>query len=683
LPSVAAAAYSRAIKIAAPIEAAAPRSGDSGESSGRFLPGPARKALAALAEVIVDPERLPPDDVAGNVDSYMRGFRAQRKWVVKVALFGLWLYPLRFLKPPFPKMKPDARREFVEKRFIRDITYRRIRIGRHLIQAMFRLSSQMAYLGYYGDSRTFAATGYKPFTERDRFDPKLRDVPAGLPRLSCLSPADLNGDTIEADAVVVGSGAAGAIVAYRLAEAGRRVLVLERGLHLHPSEFEEDEVKQISNLYADGALQLSRDFSFQVLQGMCVGGSTVVNNAVCFDLPDHVRDLWNGPKHEAGLDKARLKESFASVRSWLEVSRPPSDHLQLGADKFVQGIKDLGLGDGPNEVDVVATNISKCPGSGYCNIGCPYGTKLSMLDKVLPEGQKSFGADKLRILPECRAERIETTGGRATAVVARLSDGRKLRAEARTVVVSAGAIASSWLLMESKIAKSRAGRGVCFNMGSPITADFDDVLDSFDGVQISHYLQPEAGSGFVMESWFNPVVSQALNMPGWLDDHRRNMDRFRHLTAAGVLVGTKGNGRLRPALTGGVDIDYSPAREDVQTLVDALKLLCRIYLKAGARRVMPSTFRFHAFTDESQVDELDHYVKNSRYLSIGSGHPQGGNALSGDPGKGVVDPSFRVHGFENLFVCDASVFPTATTVNPQLTVMALAEYAAPGMAEAK
>ena len=68
---------------------------------------------------------------------------------------------------------------------------------------------------------------------------------------------------------------------------------------------------------------------------------------------------------------------------------------------------------------------------------------------------------------------------------------------------------------------------------------------------------------------------------------------------------------------------------------------------------------------------------------FGSGHPQGGNALSSEPGKGVVDPTFRVHGFENLFVCDASVFPTATTVNPQLTVMALAEYAAPGIAEAR
>jgi choline dehydrogenase-like flavoprotein len=670
------------VRIPAPIESTAPRSPD--QATGRrFLPGLAFKALAALAEVAVDAQRLAPERVAGNVDSYMSSFRAQRKWVVKVALVGLWLYPLRFLRPPLPKMDLEARRKFVEKRFIRDIAFGRVRLARRLIQAMFRLSMQMAYLGYYSDKQTFDSVGYKPFTERDRFPEELRSVPAALPRLTCVSPGELDGDTISADAVVVGSGAAGAIVAYRLAEAGRRVLVLERGLHLHPSEFKEDEVQQISNLYADGALQLSRDFSFQVLQGMCVGGSTVVNNAVCFDLPDEVLRRWNGPEHRAGLDERQLRESFETVKRWLQVGEPLSPFLQGGAEKFLEGARRLGLTEPPNEVDVVAANISDCPGSGYCNIGCPYGTKLSMLDKVLPEGQQRFGVDHLRILPECRAERIESRNRRAEAVLARLSNGRKLRVEARTIVVSGGAIASSWLLMQSKIAKSRAGRDVCFNMGSPITADFDGRLDSFDGVQISHYLQPPAERGFVMETWFNPVVSQALNMPGWLDDHRENMRRFRHLTAAGVLVGTTQTARLRPALTGGVDIDYTPGEKDVRTLIEALKLLARIYLEAGALRVMPSTFQFHAFTDESQLDRLDDYVKNSRYLSIGTGHPQGGNALSAEPGKGVVDPSFRVHGFENLFVCDASVFPSATTVNPQLTVMALADYAAPGMAEAK
>jgi choline dehydrogenase-like flavoprotein len=676
LPTAARAPYSRGIRIPAPIESAPSPSDD------RFLPRLGFKALAALAEVVVDVERLPAEKVAANVDSYMGSFRAQRKWVVKVALVGLWLYPLRFFKAPLPKLDPAARREFVKKRFIDDISFRRVRIGRRLIQAMFRLAMQMAYLGYYSDEETFDSVGYVPFTRRTRHAEAVRGLPdrKDLPRVECMSHGDV-GETIEADAVVIGSGAAGAIMAYRLAQQGREVLVLERGLHMHPSDFSENEVEQISNLYADGALQLSRDFSFQVLQGMCVGGSTVVNNAVCFDLPPEVLDTWNGPAHRAGLDERRLAAAFGAAKDLVQVRKPPSERLQLGGDKFLEGAANLGLTDPDYETDVVAANIDNCPGSGYCNIGCPVGSKLSMLDKVLPEGQRLFGVDKLRVLPECRAERIETTDGRAKAVSARLSDGRKIRVEANTVVVSGGAIASSWLLMESGIAKGRAGRNVGFNIASPITADFDDVLDSFDGVQISHYLRPPTGSGFVMESWFNPVVSQALNMPGWLDDHRRNMGRFRHLTAAGVLVGTTKTGRLRNALTGGVDIDYTPAKDDVKTLIKALKLLCRIYLAAGARRVMPSTFRFHEFTDQTQVDELDHYVEHSSYLSIGTGHPQGGNALSEDKGKGVVDPSFRVHGFENLYVCDASVFPTATTVNPQLTVMALAEYAAAGMGE--
>jgi choline dehydrogenase-like flavoprotein len=83
------------------------------------------------------------------------------------------------------------------------------------------------------------------------------------------------------------------------------------------------------------------------------------------------------------------------------------------------------------------------------------------------------------------------------------------------------------------------------------------------------------------------------------------------------------------------------------------------------------------FRSPAELERLDQIVLDPSYIALGTGHPQGGNALGADPRRGVVGPDFRVHGYENLYVCDASVFPSSLTVNPQLTIMSLAHYAAP------
>jgi choline dehydrogenase-like flavoprotein len=656
----------------------------------KYLKPIAFDTLAALAEVTVvrDEEAITPEEVARNVDRYIGKFDARRKWVIPGALTALYFYPLLTLRGPFPLLAPEERRKFVEK-LLSDVGNRRVHFLRNFVQAAIRLASQMVYLGYYGDERTHESVGYAPFSKRPRAAAAVAAKALPVPPLRTMNGDDVAGDTIEADYVVVGSGAGGGMVAYRLAEAGCKVLVIEGGKHVDPRDFTEDEVHQLTQLYADGALQQSRDFSFAVLQGKCVGGSTTVNNAVCFDLPETVLEHWNGPL-AAGIDKAGLRASFSETRRLMRIGRPPSEYLEGGFDKFVAGVHELGLDQPPFRMDVVDANIHDCPGAGYCNIGCPFGNKLSMLVTLLPEAQRRFGADALRILPECLAEKIEHRNGRADAVLARLGN-RRVRIRARkAIIVSGGAVASPWLLMRSRIARGRAGRRISFNMGSPITAYYaDELVDSFDGVQISHFLEPPGAAGYVFETWFNPVVSQALNMPGWLDDHWRNMHRFRNLTAAGVLVGTTTEeARIRPALTGGADIVYEPGRgdkrnvDDMHRLIEGLKLLGRIFLASGATSVMPNTVKFHEFTRPEQLDELDRYIVDARDLSVGTGHPQGGNAISTDPARGVVGPDCRVHGFDNLFVCDASVFPSSTTVNPQLTVMSVANMAAPGIAAA-
>jgi choline dehydrogenase-like flavoprotein len=327
---------------------------------------------------------------------------------------------------------------------------------------------------------------------------------------------------------------------------------------------------------------------------------------------------------------------------------------------------------------VVDANIKDCLGSGYCNIGCAYGKKLSALDNILPRAQQEFG-DGLRIFSECLVEHIATKGPRATEVVCRLGDGRRLRVAANTVVVSGGALASSLLLQRSGLGGRLAGTGLSFNVGAPLTADFTEELNSYDGLQITHGYRPAGEDQLILESWFNPVGTQALMMPGWFRDHFENMRRYSHLSCIGVVVGSQRNGTVTATRRMGMKLAYDPTDSDLQLMIKGTKLAARIHFASGALRVMPMTFRSRSYTSIEEVDELDEIVHDNTDIGLHTSHPQGGNAISRDPAKGVVDERFGIHGIENVYVCDASVFPSSVTVNPQLTVMALADYAAAGI----
>jgi choline dehydrogenase-like flavoprotein len=634
----------------------------------------------AMAEVLVigPEEALTPEQVAAGIDDYLYSFTAHEKWKSKLALTILTVYPLFRLRPPFALMPPERRLAFIERCFITDVVERRLPAGlRKLLQSILTGVQNLAMIGYYPDPRTFESTGYVPFSRRKRYPKAMKKV-GKLSTLEVSEPNEVDAESVTADVAIVGSGAAGSVLAYRLAEQGREVVLLEGGRHVDPRDFTEDERVQFSNLYSDGGMQMSTDSRFQVLQGKCVGGSTVINNAVCYDIPPRTLQRWNDPDGlDAGIDAERFAKSFERLRKWLPVySQEDNKHLEAGGDKMAEGIKELGLDGAGGLVDA---NIKDCLGSGYCNIGCAYGKKLSALDNTLPRAQRDFpGA--VRIFSECLAERVETRGGRATGVSCVLSDGRRLSVAANTVVVSGGTLASSLLLQRSNLGGKLAGTGLSFNVGAPLTADFKEELNSFDGLQITHGYRPTGEDQLILESWFNPVGTQALLMPGWFSDHFHNMRRYTHLSCIGVVVGSQSNASVRPGFRGkGMKLAYEPADSDLKLLIKGTKLAARIHFASGALRVMPMTFRSTSYTSPEQVNELDEIVRDNTDIGLHTSHPQGGNAVSRDPAKGVVDERFRVHGTENVYVCDASVFPSSVTVNPQLTVMAIADYAAAGI----
>jgi choline dehydrogenase-like flavoprotein len=342
---------------------------------------------------------------------------------------------------------------------------------------------------------------------------------------------------------------------------------------------------------------------------------------------------------------------------------------------FKEGVRNRGLG----EAKLVDVNIDDCLGCGYCNIGCQFDRKKSALVHVLPEAQQELKGT-VRVVSDCRVDAIETDDRRARGVVCQ-ANGTQHRIKAKTVVVAAGAVNSSVLLLNSGIKRSLAGRRLHFNIVTPLTADTGEKVDSYDGLQISHYWDASEHAGgdrYILETWFNPPATHSLVMPGWFGQHYDNMRSYDKMVAAGVVVGTTGPARVKPKRTG-PDISYKPHPDDLKQMIAGMKQLTRILLAGGAKRVMPQTYLMHELKSEDDLHQLDQYATHNEGLGLNSAHPQGGNPVSSDWRTGVVDPDFRVHGMDNLYVCDASVFPSSVTVNPQLTVMALADYASKGI----
>ncbi len=298
-----------------------------------------------------------------------------------------------------------------------------------------------------------------------------------------------------------------------------------------------------------------------------------------------------------------------------------------------------------------------------------------MLVTILPGIQAEFGNEALEIVAGCEAVRLVRNGQRITSVECEFRSGRRVSVRGKTFVVAAGAISSSVLLLKSKLGIRNAGMNLSFNVGSQMTAAFPRKIDSYDGLQISHFLRISPDTGFVMESWFNPPMFQSTAMPGWFEDHYRNMRRYDRLACVGVLVGSESNAQAKVAGLLGREIDYTPTNKDFQTVLTGLELSGEIMLAAGAESVMPNTFKYYEFKNVDQLRTLKKRITDPSEITLGTGHPQGGNVLGSSSEPGVVDAEFKVFGYENLFVSDASVFPTSLGVNPQLTVMGLADYA--------
>jgi hypothetical protein len=216
--------------------------------------------------------------------------------------------------------------------------------------------------------------------------------------------------------------------------------------------------------------------------------------------------------------------------------------------------------------------------------------------------------------------------------------------------------------------------------------DFPGEMRAFDGVQITLGATDRQNRA-VFETYFNPPGSFALSLPFYFGRSAAAMGRYPYLVNFGALVGAESKGVVErtPDLLSGRAFSWELGDGDRANIKYALGTLVEIGRRAGATRAfIPTEPGIELPLDGGSVERfraaLNDFPLTMSSLRLTTAHPQGGNGMYGDssPAKGlrVVDGEYRLDGFDNVFVADASIFPSTLTVNPQWTIMALSSLAA-------
>ena len=499
----------------------------------------------------------------------------------------------------------------------------------------------------------------------------------GLPVLRVTQPNEIpdSGLRLEADAVIVGSGAAGAVTAYELSRSGAKVVVLEAGPHIPSSEFQEHAPTALETLYEDHGNQVNTTGDLAILQGKCIGGSTVVNAAVCFRAPDQVLRHWASEHGLENLSSETLAPYFDRVEKNLSIRPNEPYEVNYNGRLLIDGAEKIGVPAGPTP-----RNVKSCALSGHCISGCRTDRKQSMLVTYLPWASQ-LGAT---ILSGTRAESFEVHDRRVTAVHALAIDDRgtkkPVRVEAGLVIIAAGAVQTPLLFQRNQIGNSSGQIGLNFacHPSLAVFGEHENDVYAWVGATITAHagdIENPLKGGYLLEAGMvGPVVTSTWVDGGVGRDFVDFMQRSKKFQAAVTLIHDHNVGRVY--LDGDrKQIEYDIDDRDFESVREALRGAARMYFAAGARRVYLPTTRRTTIDREGDVDSVINSLRNGKHMyRLTSYHPQGTMRMGADPTKSVVGPDGRCHDLDNVYVPDASVFPSSLLVNPQLTVYGMASY---------
>lgn len=492
--------------------------------------------------------------------------------------------------------------------------------------------------------------------------------------------AELRGATTEVDVVIIGSGAGGAAASMFLAEAGLDVLVLEEGGHYDERAFSQDQGVAWRQLYADdGQRVMAGNLYVPVAGGRCLGGSTVVNSAICFTIPEWRFAEW-AEEHDLAFGWEDLAPWLRRTERFIKVTASRPSIYGNNNAACQRGLDALGWSGGP-----MMRNAPACMGCGACQMGCPSGAKLSVAKTYIPQA-RAAGA---RFVTRARAEEAVIEGGRVVGVRASLLDPKTRHpvgtttVRARAVVVAAGAIRTPCFLLDNGLGNEHVGEHLHVHPGSGVIGVMPEEVRGWRGIPQGFYCDEfHRSEGVMLESfWATPEVFY-MSFPFGHDGVQGMVD-FARMTALGGIVADTSEGSVKPTGTPGrARVRYEVNDDDRRKLVLAQLRSTQILLAAGADSVRVGVYGLPEITTPDQAERwLDpDSIRLKQLMAVYSSHPHGTARMGEDPAKAAVDSWGKVHGAEGVWVMDGSLFPEVLGVNPQVTIMAMASMHAEKLA---
>jgi len=618
-----------------------------------FVPGSERVGLAQrLAETI---GRLPRAADRAELRTLLGVFENR---LANLALAGI--------PKPFTAMAPAER-----ERYLRGWATSRIGLRRKGFQALKRLAGVLAYT-------TVDGAGTNPFWPALGYSGPPEPAPRTPKRIRPLAVS--RDTTLDCDVVVVGSGAGGGVVAGVLAAAGKDVIVLEKGGYYNEADFTQLEGDALARMYDAGGLLATDDLSMLILQGNCLGGGTVVNYTTSFHTPDSVREEWATTHRLPHFTSREYSASLDAVATRVGVN---TDHAKpSGRDQcLIRGLERLHWHHG-----LLPRDVRGCPqddGCGYCGMGCRHAAKQSTLVTYLQDA-----ADRgARIVVGCDVRRVLIENRAAVGVAARVG-AQALTVPARVVVVAGGAIHSPALLLRSGVALPALGRFLALHPATGVFGMMDEPVRPWTGTVQAHYSDQFAdldqGFGFKFET--APVHPSlfALAVP-WESgaQHSERMTQLAHTTICGILLRDRDGGRVTVDADGNPIVHYRVSAFDHAHLRHAIAAGAELLEAAGAREIWAPLARWVSYRPAEGAGARARWLGRIEAAGMGPNelllvtfHQMASCRMGDDAATSVVNADNQVHGVAGLYVADASTFPSASGVNPMLTIMGIAHRAA-------